>query len=302
VAASIPARIQFASAGAKLLRTGPIDGADVEVWRDVRGIACAFGHSAESCAWFELLGVATFRFDSAEMRVTAYPEPGVDSKTVHEAYRHAALPIALHYFGAEVLHASAVRTTRGVVAFCAISETGKSTIAAALGARGYQLWADDAVAVEADGVPVRTIRLPFDLRLRSASATYLGATASGLPGNLNPASEYAESPLAAFCILDRIEPIREEVRIERIAPARAFAALLPHAFSFSLRDPERKRLTFQRYMRIAAKTPIFHVSFVPGFDRLPAVLDAVERSVDAFAYDVSSVKRDGDVHQAASAD
>ena len=220
------------------------------------------------------------------MHVTAYPEPEVETALVREAYRHAALPIALHYFGAEVLHASAVYATRGVVAFCAVSETGKSTMAAALSARGYSLWADDAVAIDADEQPpVRTISLPFDLRLRSASATYLGAAASGFPASVAPASEFAASPLAALCILERIEPTRDEVKIERIPPAHAFAALLPHAFSFSLRDPERKRLMFQRYMRMAVQTAIFRVSFAPGFERLPFVLDAIEQSIDAFAGD-----------------
>lgn len=281
---SIAERIRFAIAQEKLVRERPSDSAEIEVWRDVLNIACAFGYSAESNAWFELLGVATFRFDPAKMWVTAYPEPDVDSALVHEAYRHAALPIALHYFGAEVLHASAIRTARGVVAFCAVSETGKSTIAAALSARGYSLWADDAVALEVgERPPVHTIRLPFDLRLRSASAAYLGVDASALPARVSPTSEFATSPLAALCILERIEPTLAEVTIEQIPPARALAALLPHAFSFSLKDPLRKRLMFQRYMRIAAGTPTFRVSFAPGFERLPFVLDAIEQSIDAFA-------------------
>src|SRR5829696_203522 len=45
----------------------------------------------------------------------------------------------------ETLHASAVVAPAGVVAFCARSATGKSTLAASLHRRGYDLWADDAV-------------------------------------------------------------------------------------------------------------------------------------------------------------
>jgi hypothetical protein len=231
----------------------------------------------------ELPGVATFRFDSANMRVTAYPEPNTDAALVHEAYRHAVLPVALHYFGTEVLHASAVQTASGVVAFCAISETGKSTVAAALSARGYPLWADDAVAVEADDdPPIRTVNLPFDLRLRSASAAHLGEAASAGPARGGRWREFEAHPLAALCVLERMEPTGSEVRIERLPPAQAFAALLPHAFSFSLNDPERKRLMLGRYLRIAARAPTFRVSFAPGFERLPAVLDAIERTVGAF--------------------
>ncbi len=251
----------------------------------MRGIVCAFGYVAEGDAWMELPGAGTFRFDARRLQVTAYPEPGVSRALVEETYRHAALPVALHYFGAEVLHASAVLTAGGVAAFCAVSETGKSTMAAALAARGYPLWADDAVAVEADGnAAVHTIRLPFDLRLRAASAAHLGAGGHGrTSADRAAAHEYASRPLAALCVLERMESAGSAARIERLSPAQAFAALLPHAFSFSLKNEERKRLTLRRYLRIAAHVPTFKAGFAAGFERLPAVLDAIERSVDAFA-------------------
>lgn len=250
----------------------------------------------------ELPGVATFRFDSVRTRVTAYPERGTNSALLHSAYRHAALPIALHYFGAEVLHASAVRTPAGVVAFCAVSETGKSTMAATLGARGYPLWADDALAVEVtDDGSIQTVSLPFDLHLRPASAAYL--TTSVRPAS-GPArvSEFATSQLAALCVLERSEPGRQEVEIERLTAGRSFAALLPHAFSFSLKDAERKRLMLQRYLRIVARTPTFRVAFVPGFDRLPAVLDALERSIDGFTGNLNALERQGHSRRAGSPD
>lgn len=285
-APSISRRVGFAIAGNTHARARPPDSADVELWRDVRGIVCAFGYLADGYAWMELPGAGTFRFDSRRLRVTAYPEAGAEPALVREAYRHAALPVALHYFGAEVLHASAVRAAGGVVAFCAVSETGKSTMAAAFRARGYLLWADDAVAVEADGDDaVRTTRLPFDLRLRAASAAYLRA-ANRRASSGGAADEYASSPLAALCVLERIKSARCDVAIKRLAPAQAFAALLPHAFSFSLKNEERKRLMLRRYLRIAARVPTFRVAFAAGFGRLPAVLDAIERSVGAFAREV----------------
>jgi hypothetical protein len=36
---------------------------------------------------------------------------------------------------------------------------------------------------------------------------------------------------------------------------------------------------FEHYLKLAALTPTFGVSFVPGFERLTALLDAIEDSV-----------------------
>ncbi len=152
---------------------------DLEVWQDNNGSICAYGYVADGYGWMDLVGTGKFRFDRQNREVTAFALPDVSPDLVRDAYSHAALPMALHFFGCEVLHASAVRTIRGIVAFCAFSETGKSTIASAFALRGYSLWADDAVAIDGSdtdhgGVALETLCLPFSLRLRHASAQYLG--------------------------------------------------------------------------------------------------------------------------------
>lgn len=234
-------------------------------------------------------GVATFRFDSPNSRVTAYPAPSADLELVHDSYCHAALPLALHYFGSEVLHASAVLTPGGVVAFCAISETGKSTLAAALSLRGYPLWADDAVALSTRGGDgaMGAIPIPFRPRLRATAASYLKS--AGYRGASAPVLllEPGWTPLAALCVLQRSEDARDGVEVSRLSPTRTFGALLPHAFCFSLKDPQRKRLMMRRYLELAARTPAFAVSFVPEFEKLPAVLEAIEDAVPVFASQAS---------------
>lgn len=264
---------------------------DVKIWRDTRGIVCAFGYTSGGYGWMELPGVATFRFESVNSRVTAYPAPSADLELVHDSYCHAALPLALHYFGSEVLHASAVLAPGGVVAFCAISETGKSTLAAALSLRGYPLWADDAVALSkrgGDGA-MGAIPIPFRPRLRAPAAAYLKYT--GNRGAPTPAllRESGWTPLAALCVLRRSEAARDGVEISRLSPPQAFGALLPHAFCFTLKDPQRKRLMLRTYLDLAAHTPAFAVSFVPEFEKLPTVLDAIEDKVPAFEFQDGSI-------------
>lgn len=64
--------------------------------------------------------------------------------------------ILLHQRHQVVLHASAVRVGDGAVMFCGASGAGKSTIAAALGQRGYPLLNDDVCAIGLDpaGAPI----------------------------------------------------------------------------------------------------------------------------------------------------
>jgi len=83
-----------------------------------------------------LPGLATFRFDSQSCNVTAFVDSPDCPDSVLDAFRRAVLPMALQARGLEVLHASAVRTPRGVLALCAVAETGKSTLACGLSQRG----------------------------------------------------------------------------------------------------------------------------------------------------------------------
>jgi hypothetical protein len=263
----------------------PADDREVESWRDNGGNVCAYGYIADGYGWMDLVGTAKFRFDPRNRELTAFALPGVSPDLVRDAYCHAALPVALHFFGCEVLHASAVRTARGVVAFCARSETGKSTMAGALGARGYPLWADDAVALDHDddehgGTPIRTMLLPFNLRLRRPSAQYFGQEDRAVGKQAD--REFTTSPLAALCILERSRESHRDVEIRRLAPDETFVALLPHAFCFSLNDPARKRAMLKFYLKMATRTPAFSVSFAPGFERLPVILDEIEAALPGF--------------------
>src|SRR5437879_6214286 len=92
----------------------------VEVWRDNEGQICAYGETVGEDCWMHLPGLASFRFSSTGDEVTAVAV-GVRDESIHDAYHRRILPMALQVRGREVLHASAVHTAQGVIAFCGVS-------------------------------------------------------------------------------------------------------------------------------------------------------------------------------------
>jgi len=225
-------------------------------------------------------GVAAFRF-GIRGGVAAAGYPGAGRDLIREVCHRAILPLVLQYRGREVLHASAVFTPRGVVGLCGTSGTGKSTIAYALGLRGYRVWADDALVFRVASGRVESLPLVFDLRLGPASARHFGlrpgtgVVGAGRSGN----GRSSARPLAALCVLRRARaagpPAAGFVPLE---PARAFTALLPHAYCLDLNDMGRKSKMIRRYLALAACVPVFEIRFSGGLAGLGAVIEAVERA------------------------
>src|SRR5438105_5056392 len=115
----------------------------VSEWFDLQGNVCAYGYRQDERYCMHLPGLARYYFTFEAKEVFAIAEQTAQTDLVLDAYHRSILPLALQVFGMEVLHASAILTPSGVIAFGAISGTGKSTLAIGLSRRGYSLWADD---------------------------------------------------------------------------------------------------------------------------------------------------------------
>lgn len=257
----------------------PLDGgtAPETAWRDNDGRLAAHGSSRAGAHRMRMPGVGTFRWRADEDEVLAHAPASVPDELLHDAFRRAVLPMALSTRGFQVLHASAVDGPEGVVALCARSHTGKSTLARGLAARPRRaLWGDDAVAFgfAADGTP-EALPVPFALSLRPASAAYFA-------GSVEPPRAAADRPrpLAAVALLARDDADgAPPVDVRPVAPVEAFAAVLEHAYAFDLAAAARRRGTADGYLDLAARVPVLAVRFRTGLDRLPAVLDAIEDAV-----------------------
>jgi hypothetical protein len=272
--------------------------ATAELWRDNAGVVvCARGAACGDVAWMEVPGVATFRFDRSDRSVEAIATVGVDRDLVYDTYYRAALPLALQFFGFEVLHASAVRTSAGVVAFCAVSETGKSTTVGALSRRGYTLWADDAVTFQInDGdLGAHALAVPFRLRLHPMSASAIGDAETAHRWPKPRPIELEAAPLAALCVLRREAGGLRAAEINGLSRIDSVTALLPHAYCFTMDDPNRKRLMMRRYIDLAERVPTFAVTIASGLEKLPDVLNEIEQSIPAFnpTHKLSRISHEG---------
>jgi hypothetical protein len=257
----------------------------IEVWRDEDGEIYATGGRVGKAYLIEVLQVGTFRFgdsDSEEVAVT--PLPNVADEEVHDNYKRIVLPLVLHAFGCELVHASAVvAPSGGVVAFAASTRTGKSTLAYALSLRGHPIWADDAVLFQTGNGSVESTPLPFALRIRQPSARFFGLQARA-EEKWRPlfVEGDAARPFAAVCLLEQ-KPggtgAGPAVEVERRDPASAFPAVLAHSYCFSIKDPRRKRDMMSRYLELTAQVPVYDIRFRPPLERLGELLDRIEQTV-----------------------
>ncbi|MBD0329385.1 MAG: hypothetical protein ICV64_04705 [Thermoleophilia bacterium] len=235
------------------------------VWRDLAGEVCAWAAQRDGERWLYIPDVASYRLAEDRAEIHAVAHPSVSPQRVRRAYLRTVLPMAVQAVGHEVLHASAVRAPAGVVGFCAVSTTGKSTLAAELSRCGFELWADDALALDVRNDGVTAVALPFESFVR---------------GPVAPAERRASNaaaPIAAVCVLGREADAHGDrwPRIRQLSPADAFVGLLTHAYCYTLDDAARKRAMVATYLRVADAIPVFEVIFRPGLQYLDETVDGV---------------------------
>jgi hypothetical protein len=128
-----------------------------------------------------LSGAGTFLIRNGN-EIIIEPEPNADANKIRLFLLGAAIGVLLHQRGYLTLHASAVARNDTAVVFIGDKGWGKSTIAATLHARGYNLIADDVVAVDLHSSEQAIILPAFpQLKLWPDAVTSLGNKPEELP-------------------------------------------------------------------------------------------------------------------------
>jgi hypothetical protein len=247
-------------------------GSIVHEWRDDRAAVFARAFGRDGRYRLEWRGLGTIAFATGSAQVRLWPAPESSRADVLDGFTRIALPVVLQALGAETLHASAVATPAGALAFCGRSGAGKSTLAYALGRQpDTSQLADDAVVIAMDGARPEVLPLAFRPRLReSARAALRAAVAAPMT-----ATDAARQPLAGIFLLEREERAVAPVRVDRLPAHEAFRALLPHAHCFDEGDRRGTARLVEHYLTIVERVPVWRLLYRPDFATLPLVLRAV---------------------------
>lgn len=241
--------------------------------------------------WFWLRSTGTFHVSPDLTAVDVYPDDCDDERALGHATIQPVLVCMLNFRGIPVLHASAVETPLGCIAFLGASGQGKSTMTAAFLRRGAALVTDDAMPLvsERDGV-VCGVPGPPHMKLWNATVQHTLHLDGGLP-NLTAALEkkllaledryeYAQTPtpLRAIYVLQRYVPtgsVRPEVSIQRLAGRDGLAALLSHTFLRACLRSEEEGAFLPLYARTLRQAPVRLLTYPSGFELQDTVHDAI---------------------------
>lgn len=198
----------------------------------------------------------------------------------------------LEHRGIPVLHAAAVATPYGAVAFLADSGSGKSTLASTFVGAGYPLLTDDNLAIRQEGAAFRALPGYPQMRLWPETAAYAVGAYENLPP-LYPDGEKrrlrigadtfgqfctAPQPLAACYLPERRDPtlVGDAVEISPLSPAAALYALVQQAFLVEANQrlgDHQQRLRF--WSHFVRQTPVKRLRYPDGFGHLAAVRQAI---------------------------
>lgn len=239
--------------------------------------------------------LADFNFATESSEITCNPVPQTKKETIIHLLLDQVMPHILSHRGHLVLHASAVATDQGGIAFIGSSGQGKSTLAASFYQQGFPLITDDGLVIEEANGQLMAVPSYPGLRLWEDSikaifqneklrvARVAEYTSKARVNVDNGTSKFSSNYIPLKCIYTLPEPGEEqsvnektEFKIDMIAPRQAFLELYHHAFH-SLRLGCRTELArdFKNIGRIADTIPVFRLSYPYKLPLLSQLMKAI---------------------------
>lgn len=226
---------------------------------------------------------ADFLISRAGSGIKCQPSPDVSETTVRHLLLDSVIPLILSRREPLVLHASAILSDSGAIAFIGTSGQGKSTLAASHGQQGYPLISDDYLVLREDAgawvaIPsypgVRLLPKSTDgiFQATPPSAEVASYTSKRRISDLE-LLPFADSPSNIQClyVLDEEGQAPPSPVVEPISPRAAFMKLVSSSFNLDITDKERLKRQFATLKHIVAALPCFRLRYARDFGALPAV-------------------------------
>jgi len=237
-------------------------------------------------------GVASFHVSHGR-DVIVEPAPGALPADIRAYLLSPIFSTLCYQAGMYSLHASSVRVGNGVVAFLGHSGAGKSTMAAYLERRGYQVISDDICLLDpraSDAGGTLVVPVAPALKLWRSALEQLGATPEHLPRVFSRDDKYR----IKVGEIDERLPLREVLFLEWAEAPEAPAEFIPvdgvHAitrlmefthYDYLMKPTGRQTGNFLLCGRVLSQVRAFAFRRPRNFARIDGVIDALQQHLTA---------------------
>lgn len=243
---------------------------------------------ADGSDYLRWTGLAEFLVSPDGCRIVCRTFHGCSREALRAYLLGQVFSFALARRGIEPLHATAVAIDGEAVGFLGDCGRGKSSLAASFLEQGATLLTDDLLVLRDHGG--RQLAYPGPPRIKlfpHVARRLLGPGTAGTPMNPGTAklvipvgarrsSAGGPLPLRAIYVLARpARGRRVRVATRRLAPRRAFLALVRNTFNPVLAEPARLGRLLDEAARLALAVPVRSLSFPRRLAALPDVRRAI---------------------------
>jgi hypothetical protein len=214
------------------------------------------------------------------------PAPGVDERILRLVVLGPGLGALLYQRGWLTLHASSVDVEGEAIAFVGEQGEGKSTMAAAMCAKGHRLLADDITAVQATGTDGPCVYPGYpQLKLWPDAVRSLGEDPDTLPQLVPIMQKRGRRVIKAFAAeplsLRRIYVLDggDVPEIRALKPQEALVELLRHTYGRDLFRAVETGSHFLRCTSVVNKVPVNGLRRPYSLSRLSDLVQLVEEDL-----------------------
>jgi hypothetical protein len=256
-------------------------------WYEPGGrLALSFGRSTDGVL-LQFARSAAFEVDTGARRIRCFQPAGLPRETLRHLLLNQVLPMVLASVDRLVLHASAVAGPDGVVAFVGPAGSGKSTTAAALVCRGWELVSDDMLIVERSGPACLAVPTFCEVRLRPDAARTLFSDDTPRTRGRAPAKMRFGSPaglrlmrepraIARIILLggSRRRHAHAGATLTPVTAREALVNLVQCSIQLDIADRAARRALLHQTATLVERTEVVRAAFPRSLSALNALLQA----------------------------
>jgi hypothetical protein len=229
-------------------------------------------------------GIACYLVSNGS-EIVVSPEPGALPLDVRAYLLGTLFTVLCQQRGLLPLHASAVSSRKGVVAFLARSGQGKSSLAAHLAQRGFRVVADDVCLIRISQTDEATVipAAPW-LKLWHTSLQSLGWQVEGLERVFSEDDKYRlplktsldPEPIRRIVFLDADDGSKPGMQSLSAVEAIPLLMNLTHQ-AYVLQATGQRQENFLRCSRVSAQAKAYRLIRPWGLSHLKSTVDALEK-------------------------